>query len=228
MNFLVRRAAADDVPSIARIMQATSLENNPDTDRIARVLADHVSLVAEYEGVVAGFVDAFATKSAEGVPRWEIDLLGVDPRWQGRGIARQLVLASVHDASARGITYTRALIRMSNGASQHAFAACSFVPQFTLLELYVADPLDTAAPDVPPDAHLINVETFTYSGLWIEGAFSPSAFTAARVLLHQTACSQAGALIAQDDAAAITAAERAGYVSVGEFAWWERATSGAV
>lgn len=209
-------------------MQTSRLENNPDPARIARLISQHSTLVAEQVRVTAGFVDTFVTVALDGLVRWEVDLLGVDPQWQNQGIARQLVLASLREALLLDLRYARALIRMDNYPSQRAFAWCGFAPQSIPSVLYVGEPVDAPAPSLPDDARLVNVETFTYSGVWIEGALSAATFQAARASIFQRGHTTAGAVIRQDDSLAIEAAERAGFVPVGEFDWWERTITGAV
>ncbi len=209
-------------------MQTSQLENNPDPARIARLIPQHSTLVAEQAGVIAGFVDAFVTVALDGLARWEVDLLGVDPQWRNRGIARQLVLASLRAALSLDLRYARALIRTDNYPSQRAFAWCGFAPQSIPSVLYVGEPVTAPAPSLPDGARLVTVETFTYGGVWIEGAFSAASFQAARALIFQRSHTTAGAVIRQDDSLAIEAAERAGFVPVGEFDWWERTTADAV
>jgi ribosomal protein S18 acetylase RimI-like enzyme len=107
-------------------MQTSGLDDNPDTVRIARVVPSHHTLAAVEDEAVVGFVDSFTTLSAEGVRRLEVDLLGVLPEQQGRGIARRLVTEAVKAASQYNVDQVRALVRDSNAASQPCFAACGF------------------------------------------------------------------------------------------------------
>jgi hypothetical protein len=155
-------------------------------------------------------------------------MIGVDPQWQGRGIARQLILASLVEARYRNINFARALIRTDNRPSQRAFAWCGFKPQPAPLFLYVAEPTELPAPAMPRDTHVISVDTLTYSGVWLEGRRSLASFLAARSLIHTQGRTTAGALIAVADAATVKAAEQADYMQIGEFDWWERAIMAAV
>ncbi|MFC8921978.1 GNAT family N-acetyltransferase [Cellulosimicrobium sp. NPDC057127] len=57
------------------------------------------TLVAELDGIVVGFADL----RSDGL----VDMLFVDPRAGGRGVARALLTVILHDAEARGIAELR-------------------------------------------------------------------------------------------------------------------------
>jgi GNAT superfamily N-acetyltransferase len=204
-------------------MQASGLDDTPDSTRIARVIPQHCTLVAVQDSEITGFIDAFATSAPDGVIRWEIDLLGVHPAWQGRGIARQLVSDAVVEGTHFGAEQTRALVRCSNLAPRRTFAWCDFEPDRIPFDLYVGTPQGGQAHSLPTGMHLIPVDMLTYTGIWIEGVFSLAAFQFARVILQRYGWSSAGVLIPGDAPEMIHLAERAGYAPVGEFDWWIRA-----
>ena len=81
---------------------------------------------------------------------------------------------------------------------------------------------------MPDDAHIVAVDTLTYSGVWIEGKLSAAALRAARSLSYRQEWSSAGTLIPVDDVTTLEAARQADYMQVGEFDWWERSTADAV
>ena len=144
---------------------------------------------------VVGFTIAFVAHSLHG-SRWEIDLLAVHPRWQGRGLGRRLIRA----AAAHGATLARrarALVADDNGASARAFAAVGFrrAAEADHLLVYrtdqqapppLADPavrvwavaeepqrgwalLLAAQGDRPVGyVELLRVETLLYRGVWLE------------------------------------------------------------
>lgn len=222
MNYQVRHATIEDAPGIARIMQASGLDHTPDLERIARVIPEHCTLVAVDGSEITGFVDSFATIAPNGTVRWEIDLLGVHPAWQGRGIARQLVSESVSERAQYGAQQTRALLRSDNLPSRRTFAWCDFKPEHVPFNLYAGTPQGGQIQYLPRDMHLVSVSTLTYSGIWIDRELSPAAFQIARAVLQRYGWTVAGALIPADAIDVIHLAVRAGYTLTGEFDWWIR------
>jgi ribosomal protein S18 acetylase RimI-like enzyme len=219
---LIRHAIQDDAPGIARVMQASGLDDTPDIARIARVILEHCTLVAVDRNEIMGFVDSFATIGADRTIRWEIDLIGVHPAWQGRGIARQLVSAAILEGTQSNANQTRALIRADNLPSQRTFAWCDFKPEAIPFNLYVGSPHGGLIQNLPPASHLLSIATLTYTGIWIEGKVSlPSLQTACTILAHY-GWEIAGVLIPADDIKAMKISKRARYQLIGEFDWWVR------
>ena len=216
----IRHATINDAPGIARVMRTSGLDDTPDLQRIARVIPTHCTLVAIEDREITGFVDAFATTTANRIIRWEIDLLGVHPARQGRGIARQLVNSALEEGVLFGAQQTRALIRSDNLPSQRTFAWCNFKPQSIPFNLYVGSPQGGPIQNMSPALHLISICTLTYSGIWIEGKMPSSAFQIARAILNRYGWTVAGTLIPADGTETMRIAARAGYRLIGEFDWW--------
>jgi hypothetical protein len=74
--------------------------------------------------------------------------------------------------------------------------------------------------DLPASSFLIPVTTFNYRGLWLEGTLDYDAFTCASAIRSQYKLDVAGAVIPASQEKAITAAQQAGYVFVGDYQWW--------
>jgi len=220
MALVFRDAAADDAPAIAALMRATWIDDTVDEGRIASLIhggLNRVTGLALDGAQVAGFVDSFLTVGLAGVWRWEVDLLAVDAAYRGQGVARRLIAASVAHGGARGASVARGLIHVDNPASERAFAAAGFAPLSAELQLYVSAEASNGATAADADAYIIPVETFGYSGVWLEGAHTPAAFLAARTARTAQNVDMAGALISPAKAAT---AEACGYALVGAYRWW--------
>ena len=86
------------------------------------------------EGKVTAFVMAFPTYTLHG-RNWEVDLLAVQPAFQGHGIATELIKAAVKGAGGHSLDTARALAATDNPASQRAFTKAGFTPEETLCYL---------------------------------------------------------------------------------------------
>ena len=221
MALVFRDAVAGDAPAITAVMQAAWPDDTVDTGRIAsliRGVANRATCVALDGGRVIGFVDGFLTTSAAFVRRWEVDLLAVDAAYRGQGVARRLIAASVAHGRALGATVARGLIHTDNPASERAFAAAGFAPLDAEFQLYVSGAGPNGATEPDPAAHLLPVQTFGYSGVWLEGAFTPAAFQAALASREAHGADVAGVVLSPAHAAT---AEACGYALVGAYRWWE-------
>lgn len=180
----------------------------------------HETVVAVDGDLVVGFVVGFTTLSERGEHRLEVDLLAVDPAWQGRGIGRELVRCLTEiDTDA---DFARALIRVGNVGSERAFAACGYAPEVTTTILYVASAEGRDIHIKVDGLHLIPVETFTYSGVWLEGQHTSENLRLAR---HGIGQGIVGAVIPSADAL-ILAPEAAGFERISEYRWWRHDYSG--
>ena len=165
----IRLAQLDDAGAIHQILQETWGES-----LLFDVFADHISspehqvFVAVEAGEVSGFLSAFLVSSA--TPQWEIDLIVVHPKSQGKGIGTSLIEEALMSGSNLGVHWAKASIRIDNYASQRAFSKVGFTTDAQVRSLFIWDPLVCeSATDVPETVRLIPVNTLLYRGLWIEG-----------------------------------------------------------
>ncbi len=211
----MRPVSAGDAPEIANLIRAVWADHNPDPDWIARVSleSNHATLVETSGDALIGFVDAFSTVAADGVLRWEVDLLGVHPAWRGRGVARRLVQRAVEVGRERGAQRARALVRIDNVASLRVFERCGFAAEPTICRLCVSDAAPLESPPTPADAFLLAVSTLTYSGVWIEGEQSAAALQSAQAIRTRFGWDTAGVVIPAHHPTP------QGYAHVGEYRW---------
>ena len=165
----VRLARPDDAQAIHRILQETWGEL-----LLFDVFADHISspanqvFVAVEAGEVAGFLSTFLVP--EPMPRWEIDLIVVHPKSQGKGIGTSLIKEALTYGSNLGVRWAKASIRIDNYASQRAFAKAGFTTDAQVRSLFLWKPLAFRfVENMPETVHFIPVDTLTYRGVWIEG-----------------------------------------------------------
>lgn len=167
----IRLACPDDAHAIHQILQETWGES-----LLFDVFADHISspehqvLVAVEAGEVSGFLSAFLVSSA--TLQWEIDLIVVHPKSQGKGIGTSLIEEALMSGSNLGVHWAKASIRVDNYASQRAFSKVGFTTDAQVRSLFIWNPLVCEpATDVPETVRLIPVNTLLYRGLWIDGFF---------------------------------------------------------
>jgi GNAT superfamily N-acetyltransferase len=93
----VRPVEASDLPTIVRIDEKLSAQTRKDYWQqrleLATLRPPWMSLVAETDGRLVGFLFGWVAESEFGVARptaW-VDMIGVDPPYRGRGIARALL-----------------------------------------------------------------------------------------------------------------------------------------
>ena len=227
-NPLCHRATAKDAFTIAAI-KAAAWPDEPSLDPsyYARVLKepDHITLVAEVNDRVLGFVDGFLTLAADGARRWEIDLVAVHPVGRRRGLGQALVEACMKSGFENGASYARALIRVDNIASQCTFTRCGFHQEKERCQLYITMSGEDDGSSAPSDTHLIPVMTLNYCGLWVEGVRSSAAMQAASSIRARHEWDIAGAVIALLDDDALCAARVNGYKYAGDYAWWRASDS---
>ena len=165
----IRLANPDDAQAIHRILQETWGES-----LLFDVFAAHVSssehqvFVAMDSGEIVGFLSAFLVPSPG--PRWEIDLIIVRSKSQGKGIGTSLIEEALTYGSHLGVPWAKASIRIDNYASQRAFSKAGFTTDAQVRSLFLWDPLACeSTSDIPEIVRFIPVDTLTYRGLWIEG-----------------------------------------------------------
>ena len=170
----IRVASPGDAQAIHRILQETwgeSLLFDVFTDHVSS--SEHQVFVAMDSGEIAGFLSAFLVSSR--VPRWEIDLILVRSKSQGKGIGASLIQEALTYGSHLGVPWAKASIRIDNHASQRAFSKAGFTTDAQVRSLFLWDPLACESTlKVPKTVHLIPVDTLTYRGLWIEGFIEPT------------------------------------------------------
>jgi len=224
MEFVIRAATPEDAPAIAAVAVAVWPEEPLDVAAIAALIAttERGALVAERDGMVAGFVDSFLTQAGDGAARWEVDLIAVAPGTQGYGVGRALVRASMAGARAVGAARARALIRVGNIASERAFTACGFAPDLWESELWAVADRDVGTASA--GLHIVPVQTFRYAGVWLEEV------TAAGLQSLQPSAGVgvvAGTVIPLTERDTIDAAVSAELQPAGHFRFWHCAVSAA-
>jgi GNAT superfamily N-acetyltransferase len=236
-------AGTEHVTSIAKLMLAAWPQEDADPAQISRAMGQqgHRCLVALDGDELVGFSDGFLTRSAQGVLRWELDLLAVDPAWQGHGIGQQLIRAQTGAGLSQGVSMARALIHCGNRVSQRAFSRCGYRCQPEVLALCVHPRPDELDPSDFSGWHVVPVETFAYSGIWLEGDFSSaqglcsaevgqriheqrsSALSQAaptRPLLERGHNIRVGMLVPRSRSALIDQAVRRGFSIAGDYRTW--------
>ena len=169
----IRLATPGDAEAIHRILQeiwGDSLLFDVFMDHISS--PEHQVLVAVEIGEIAGFLSAFLVPSP--APQWEIDLIVVRSKSQGKGIGTSLIEEALTYGSHLGVPWAKASIRIDNYASQRIFSKMGFTRDAQVGNLFVWDSLACkSATKIPETVHLIPVDTLTYRGLWIEGLVEP-------------------------------------------------------
>jgi ribosomal protein S18 acetylase RimI-like enzyme len=221
MTFTIQRATPQLTAAIAAVKRAVWEDEPADETHIATVIAepDHATHIAVQNDEVVGFVDGFLTLSAEGVRRWEVDLLGVLPAQRGQGIASQLVALNTRAGFEMGASRARGLVAIGNIGSEKTFVRSGFQVEDTTCGLYVSD---GAAAETPTTngLHLLPVNTINYRGVWLEGVLSAQGFRKALAVRARYGWDVAGAVIPLAQSTMLEAAQAAGYASIGEYRWW--------
>jgi ribosomal protein S18 acetylase RimI-like enzyme len=218
-HFTLRQAAPGDELALAALKQCVWPEESADPQQIAGVLSapGHLTLVAEREDRLAGFLDCFFTDGPDGL-RWEVDLLGVHPDFRGRKLAEALVRAGLQAAQE---IPARALIQTRNTASQKVFARCGFSRLPPVMRLYLSSQVYNVAVQPTPEARIIPVTTLGYSGMWLEASFTQADLLAARTYIRQD-IRLAGAVIPAIQAENWLTADKCGYSLAAEYQWWTK------
>ncbi len=165
----IRLARPDDAQTIHLILQEVWGES-----LLFDVFSDHISspehqiFVAVDADEIAGFLSAFlAPKQA---PQWEIDIIIVHPKNQGKGIGTSLIQDALTYGANLGAYWAKASIRVNNHASQQAFSKAGFTTDNQVFSLLLWDPLVyESVPNIVEDVRLMPVDALTYRGLWIGG-----------------------------------------------------------
>ncbi len=244
MSMIIQPATSRHAKPIAYVQKQVWPDENSNLQRIRAVLRDdtHMTLVALVNHQVVGFVDAFETTSNSGVLRWEIDLLAVNPAFQGRGLGKQLTLAATQAGKKRKRTLARGLVAIDNIASQRTFASCGYKSDQVEHGLYIYT--EAKAPShptlrensslllsgeglgrveragMPVRARSISVSTLRYQGLWVEESWTTEQLKLAQQLKEHTQQDVVGAVIPSYEAESIENVLDAGFSLVGYYHWW--------
>lgn len=224
----LRIADAQDAVALAQVKDAIWPQEITSPDYIAQVLQqpDHHTLIALEEQQTVGFVDSFLTLGPDGQRRWEIDLLGVHPTYQRRGIGSHLIQATTSAGWQMSAEKARALVAAENRGSQKAFTQAGYKMETRPLNLWVSTTTDSQSPihnsQLPTATHLIPVTTLNYRGVWLEGQLSAEAFRAAQVICLRMSWDIAGVLISVTDDALNRAAHQANYAFINQFQFWQQ------
>ena len=227
MSAVIRRATPRDAAAIAAIiMEAFGDRIEADAAHIAQVLNQHDNFIAECGDRVVGFVGNFVTRSASGRLRYELDLLAVALDARGGGIGAQLVDASIDAALSANAHVVRTLVASRNSAMQRLCRTRRFTRDPIRYVLYVAGAqvwrgaAERQGTVDASEAHLIPVETLTYSGIWLEGRISQSSIDEANRRAYGRGMSRIGAVLPRNDEAAaqLLAANR--FDRVDDYDWW--------
>ena len=218
----IRPAVAADLPGLMQVKRLTWPEEEVNPGQAEKVLGDpaHAVFVAEVQGQVAGFIDGFITRSAQGDLRWEVDLLAVHPDWRGRQLGQGLILACLKAGQKRRAAFARALIQVENRASQLSFERCGFQCQSKVLSLYIAPGNEDRTPSAGSAGHVLAVHTINYSGLWLEENTSKRSLMAARAACWQANCELVGTLVIQVNLTDNEMMSELGFTKIGDYHWW--------
>ena len=129
----IRKATRDDAGALADLIvrafapyvgrldpPPSAVKETPAT--IAARFADHVALIAESAGALAGCV--FLQRNGDAV---YLSRVAVDAAWRGRGIARALIEAAAAEARAMGAARLTLAVRLALAGNRRLFESCGFV-----------------------------------------------------------------------------------------------------
>lgn len=131
----VRSLAESDLDSIARIDRHITNENRTDylRQKVAEITSDsgiRISMVAEDEGMIAGFIMArvdygdFGKAESTAV----VDTLGVGPEYKGKGIGSALMAQLLDNLASLQVDNLRTEVEWDNFQLNHFLAGCDFRP----------------------------------------------------------------------------------------------------
>jgi hypothetical protein len=147
--------------------------------------------------------------------------MAVDPAAQGKGIGKQLTYRALAEGSSNGFRVARGLVALSNIASQSVMRRMGLIPSgISTLYLFSEQVADVTIPLVHPN--VTDVQTFRYSGGWLNEPFTSEMFRAAAALCPIKKWDVVGAVIPDYDIVALAAAQSGGYEKVGDYRWWTK------
>lgn len=127
----IRPMTQDDIDAILEIDKKIGAEERAFTyaDLITGYIGGQIgcSFVADVSGKVVGFVMAAITYVPEQVTEaCAIQVVGVDPDYRRRGIARKLVEAMIGDCRSKGLKMVRVLVDQHDKELQGLFDSLDF------------------------------------------------------------------------------------------------------
>ncbi len=131
----VRSLAESDFDSIARIDRHITNEDRSEylKHTVAEVISDtgiRISMVAEQEGMVAGFIMArvdyggFGKADSTAI----VDTLGVGPEYKGKGVGTALMAQLLDNLASLQVEHLHTEVEWDNSQLNHFLAGCDFRP----------------------------------------------------------------------------------------------------
>lgn len=123
--------------ALARLLPQLSSSPPPDSDELARVVADPGSLVfvARLDGQIVGSLTLVLYRIPTGLKAWIEDVV-VDEAARGHGIGEQLNRAALDEAGRRGAKAVSLTSRASREAANRLYQRIGFVARETNVYRY--------------------------------------------------------------------------------------------
>jgi len=222
MKVEIRRARVADAKAITDIIQL-AFQDEADLLQVQNqlILSNTIIDVAVTNGQVVGFVENFVTRSATNELRLELDLLAVHPSQHGNGVGRKLIESTIELTQQLKLDYLRALIATHNAPIQHLCDGYEFIQDEHESGLYISH---SGGEDndycTNVESHLIQVNTLTYDGLWLEGHLSPMAISNAKTIVSQRHLDIIGVVFPKKDVKGIQLLTDNAFQYVGDYHRW--------
>lgn len=122
---IVRTATLDDAKGIILVWQAAFAEKVKPATVMSKIgVADHVTLVAEEDGVVHGFVIVYRNDAAG---RWRLDYIAAHPLDAPKGTAYKLLVEAERIAEVFGMKSMFLAVRRKNVHAQRFYERAGWV-----------------------------------------------------------------------------------------------------
>jgi GNAT superfamily N-acetyltransferase len=227
-----RLAEVEDAQNISMLIEQCFQDGPANNRQLEAGLAngvDRAVTLAVSDEEPIGFVAGFTTLSPEGFQRWEIDLLAVRPGYQGQGIGRQLINASVELGRRSGAVLARALIQEKNAASQRAFVSQGFIASEPMVMYrWEPSPQETTIARfnviTEPHSGTISVNTLTYRGLWLEGKLTERIIQTAkqRIFMIKEELTTVGTIVPRRENETIQLLQHCHFTEIDAYRFWQK------